>query len=198
MLFFKRNRIVMPILLFLAGCTGGSTWIPIVDHHRRTHPRMELDDVYKLIYQGTLGAEHALHDTMAAKKYLFDEFRHIDTTEFREEPLTEFISADSSLVRINLRPFKRQGGDVQALWGVVMAGAHGLNPKSVFIRNWQSLSGTLSKLPFTWNPATIDDFNRKVKNLHYPAMHHSEKYTKAYKPAYRVVFKAEFDKLNRQ
>lgn len=197
MLFFKRNRIVVLILFFLTGCTGGSTWTTIVDHHRRTYTQMELDDVYKLIYQGTLGAEHALHDTMAAKKYLFDEFRNIDTTAFSEEPLTEVISTDSSLVRINLRPFKRQGGDVQALWGVVMTGAHVMNPKSVLIRNWKSVCGTLSKPPFTWTPGAIADFNRKVENLHYPAMHHSETYTKTYKPAYRVVLKAEFDKLNR-
>lgn len=185
------------LLLILSGCFDPDPrWMKIIEQHQQRYPRMEIADVYKLILQSTQGVEHLLHDTVAAKKYLFDEFRHIDTTEFMSEALVDPLDSDSMFVRINLRPYRRQGGDVQQLWQAMWTTASASSTdKATFIETWSAVRKKLSKPPFSWSEADVRQFDERMTKLQYPVIHHSEAYARTYKPAYRVVLKSEFDKL---
>ena len=61
------------------------------------HPSMQPDDIIKLCYQVSYGAEHLLQDVESAKRYFFLEWESIAA---EDKPLYEEISP--SYVRLNL------------------------------------------------------------------------------------------------
>lgn len=66
------------------------------------HPKSQVEDIYKFIHQAALGSEHAVKNTIAVKKWLQTEIAGLDYS--LTENLTEPLSPDGNLIRLNLRP----------------------------------------------------------------------------------------------
>ncbi len=167
----------------------------LIDYHRKLRPGFEIQDAYKLLYQGNLGIEHIMGDTIAAKEYLDYEMASINAGEFPEEPLIENISTDSSIVRINLRPFKRLGLDATTLWRVMVVSSQSyprINEK--FLHSWKLCLALCEDGVLPFEPEKVRLFEDQMRNNHYRSSHHSNQYTDTYKPAYRVVLLNEFKK----
>jgi len=164
------------------------TWLQLVDAHLTRYPLMELRDVYKLLYQGVLGPEHliAAPGVFAARLWL--EYESVRAAA--AEPLYESVRPDGRLLRVNLRPFKARGGDLDRLISICQEAA---------TEHW----GTSDDLRAAW--ATIADvyrtgwqprlaaevaFSAWLDVHSYPAVHHSAQYREAYRPAYRLVNRA--------
>jgi len=84
----------------------------LADHLTR-YPKMEARDVYKLLFQAVLGAEHAVRDEAAARDWLYREQREMGGGP--SEPVLDPLSPDGRLVRVHLRPYLAAGGDPEAL-----------------------------------------------------------------------------------
>ncbi|MCR4698857.1 MAG: hypothetical protein K5762_05785 [Bacilli bacterium] len=65
------------------------------------HPSMQFEDIIKICYQASYGAEHLLKDLDSAKKYLFSEW---DSIAKEDKPLYEEISP--CYARLNLSACK--------------------------------------------------------------------------------------------
>src|SRR5206468_186676 len=81
--------------------------------HYQTHPALEPQDVYKLMYQAVFGPEHSMSNWRVAAGRLYLEVLHLPAgpaTGPRLEPLSPL------LCRVNLQPFVQQGGDVRRFW----------------------------------------------------------------------------------
>ena len=138
----------------------------------RLHPSMKAQDVHKLCYQAAHGAEHLLLDKCAAKKYFDEEF---ENTNLRTQPLYEDIS--EQFCRVNIAAWKASGLDKNWLFNMFTASAeekHDCGAFSTYINIAKRV------LP------CIDFDNYVFKDT---AVHHSEEYRAAEKPAYRVVDK---------
>jgi len=153
------------------------------------HPRMEAQDVYKLVHQAMLGSRHAGLDSAMAAAWLDREVADLGTGP--DEPVVDTISGDGRMVRVNLRPFLASGGDRAAL---VLA----------FIRTAREHVGSAEDLGRQLGYAermgdaglipvsrpSLHAFFETMRSRGYPAVEHSAAYLAAYRPAYRVVLSA--------
>ncbi len=131
---------------------------------------MQLQDLYKLVYQGVMGSSHALtSSSAAAEKWLQDELLVMGKSRTGEK-LIEKLSSD--ILRVNLRPYVASDGDTVAL----------LNG---FIRTGREYSGSTDDLVRAWNTVTgiQSQFSRSEMCLFiahqeaadFSAVHHSPK-----------------------
>ena len=158
--------------------------IPYLTEQLRTHPSMTPQDVAKLCYQAAHGAEHLLSDLDRARGYLRREFEA--TAADANIPLIEPIS--DAVARVNIAAWKARGLSPDTLFDLFAAtatvGGEGDTrleeylieaedflthaPTSIALEDWQMFSAW-----YTQNGR--------------PAIHHSEAYREAEKPAYRIV-----------
>jgi hypothetical protein len=148
---------------------------------------MQLQDIYKLLYQGVCGPEHLVTAPDEFATRLRIEWEAASSADTK--PLLEYIRPDNSLARINLRPYKALGGDVDPLIAACLEAA-------------QCAWGTPDDLRQVWSafveicraePAPaysfdeVSAFSRWLEEQAYPAVHHSENYRSLYRPAYRLI-----------
>ncbi len=150
------------------------------------YPAMETRDIYKFIHQAAMGSEHAVKDTAAVRKWMENEIANLDWNH--TEALIDTLSHDGNIVRVNLRPYLKDGYDPEKLLKAFINTAN----------EYKSNKGTLEKyieivlemidngeIIFPAVEAKKYFVEQKLKG--FPAVHHSKKYEDLYSPAYRVV-----------
>lgn len=146
----------------------------------RLHPAMQLRDAMKLCYQASFGAEHAISDMAAAKKYLREELRGVKADP--DMPLYERIS--EGVCRVNLAAWKARGWPVDWLFRMFSSSAQ---PGGALCRFQEEVSELAGKGGLPFEQKKWDTYV-KAYMLSKPApVHHSEEYRAAEKPAYRIV-----------
>ena len=161
--------------------------VRLIDDHLARYPAMKPADVYKLLYQGVLGPEHVIASPEAFAAALRAEYGGQPPDE--TEPLWETVRPDGRLGRVNLRPFKAGGGDVERLVAACLETAG---------RTW----GTPAELRATWAIlieecrsgrwaafplAGVLALSERLELEGYPPAHHSTAYRQAYRPSYRLI-----------
>ncbi|MGB9722741.1 MAG: hypothetical protein ACP5OO_03965 [Chloroflexia bacterium] len=161
----------------------------LIAGHLARHRAMAPCDVYKLLYQGVLGPEH-----LVASADFDDRLRaeYAALPAEANEPLWEEVRPDGELGRINLRPFKARGGDLERLlaacrktagqiWGTVE------ELREVWARFVeQCQSGLWEEFPLP----EVRALAAWLEEQGYPAVHHSPAYRAANRPAYRLLARA--------
>jgi len=150
------------------------------------YPRLEPQDLYKLIYQAAMGSEHAVSDTDMARAWLECELEAL--ADGPVEPAVEAISPDGRVVRINLRPYFAAKGDRSALIAAIVRTANEYKGTEARLRRYWSYAERMAvdgELPFTY--VVLERFFAQVQEQGFAAVHHSTTYGSAYHPAYRVI-----------
>ena len=159
----------------------------LIRRHKRFRPCLMIQDVYKLVYQSVFGVGHILVGD-EARTYIKEELQRLDTSRFEDEPLIEHISTDNQIVRVNLRPFKRQGLSPDKLFQIMTTSAEQIKgTREDFLREWDLFKKLVVTNRLSFNLDQLRDFDEFVKKQNYPLVHHSKEYSKMYEPAYRVV-----------
>ncbi len=154
--------------------------------HLARYPAMQLDDVYKLLHQAALGPGHAVENPVAARKLLDEEIAALG--EESAELLQDVISPDGRLGRVHLRPYLASGGDRDALHRAFVETAHSYPASPDKLAKFCGCLGDLAAaggIPFVREEVVT--YFGKIASDGYPAIHHSEAFRNAYRPAYRVV-----------
>ena len=158
----------------------------LLSAHLARYPAMQLDDIYKLLHQAALGPGHAVDNPAAARRRLVEEMATLG-----EGPvvlLQDVISADGRLGRVHLRPYLASGGNPDTLHRAFMdtANSYPASPDKL-----AKFCGCLGDLAATGGIAfareDVLSYFEKIARDGYPAVHHSEAFRSAYRPAYRVV-----------
>ena len=153
----------------------------VLHSHISRYPAMQIQDVYKLVHQASMGSEHAVPNPESARNWLTRELAGMG--EGPLEPLIDPISADGEIVRIHLRPYLAAGNDPDALLEAFLRTANEYRGEIRLLEGyWQAALAT-KKFP----AAEMEEFIQSMKVKKYPAVHHSAEYEKSYRPAYRVV-----------
>ncbi len=166
----------------------------VIGENLSRYPMMECTDLYKLIYQASMGSSHGVTRTGAVLQRLQREMEEMP--DGPPEPLLDVISDDGLISRINLRPFRSAGGNPVQLM-------------EAFIRTAEEFKGSWKKLEVYMRSlaemsrecllprslANIDGFLGEMKDSGYPAVHHSREYVRLYAPAYRVVLSSLLEEL---
>ncbi len=184
----KRLCALIP-LLFLPACAQSPH--PVTTYflsQARAAPEVRIEDAYKWLFHATRGGEHAIENEIATLKWLEKEWTTL-TAPLPDEPLWVPLTPDGRIGRLNLRPYKAQGGDLLALHHAFVAGAASFNARpNDFLQAWRALGRALPTTPDA--PLTQADwkqFDARMRAKKYPACHHSAAYQQARQPAYRVL-----------
>lgn len=150
-------------------------------------PKMELRDVYKLLYQGVLGSEHMISSSQAFTKRLVEEYNVVEPG--MSDPLWEDVRPDGKIVRVNLRPFKALSGDLEKLSAACLdTGRRKWGTVQDLRLTWQRvLTGCHSNELGGWSSNDVHEIEQLVDVKGFPPLHHSLSYRQAYHPAYRLV-----------
>lgn len=170
----------MAVLLMTGDCDT-AVWQRSVAAYRAAHPAATVQDIYKFVYHGIMGSEHAVRDTAAVRGRLVRELHQLSTGERRGEGWTaevESLPPDGRLVRVHLRPFLDRGGDTESLLRAFIATA---NSASGDTAQFACAQGALAAVEGF--PGYVDA--RRTEG--FPAVHHSKEYEARYQPAYRVI-----------
>jgi hypothetical protein len=150
------------------------------------HPRLEIQDLYKLIFQASFGSEHAVGNLEVARRWLMHEVHEL--THGPEEPMADPISPDGRIVRINLRPYLANSGDLATLLeAFVRTGREYRGADATLQRYWRYAEHMAAAGLLAFAREALQGFFAKMQVEGFPAVHHSTMYTTAYRPAYRVV-----------
>lgn len=162
----------------------------------RAEPQVQVEDAYKWLYQATRGGEHAVPDEKMARDWLEQEWQTLGEPQ-KDEPLWQPLCPDGEIGRLNLRPFRARGGrKADLLAAFVDSSRNFSHDESSFIAAWNELGRRLkqrSRGRLAWRDWKLLD--RQVRLAGYPAIHHSQPYAEARRPAYRVLTGVEAGKL---
>jgi hypothetical protein len=114
----------------------------------------------------------------------------------RDEELLERIDPAGRLVRVNLRPFaercRRQSArgkmqDAEWLVSAMVESARRVKGDSEQMRRRLAAAVRWCRKNLPRQAADVERIAARAEESGYPAFHHSPAYTRAYRPAYRVV-----------
>jgi hypothetical protein len=151
----------------------------LLSNHLMRYPAIQAQDVYKLIHQAACGPAHAVTNSKDAHDWLEKELKNL--SDPYPEPIIDPISLDGALVRVHLAPYMAGGGDPEVLLNAFIRTSH------EFFPDHDRLEGYLMAVQL--EIAGLQELAKTLKIQGYPALHHSDQYRAAYKPAYRVVLK---------
>jgi hypothetical protein len=147
---------------------------------------MEVQDIYKLIHQASLGSEHAVQDLDVTRAFLEREVHEL--ADGPEEPIKDFISADGRMARINLRPYIASNAILENLFDAFVRTANEFEGSIMRLKRYRSYAERLrGESSFPFSHTAIRTFFDHMEAQGFPAVHHSASYAAAYQPAYRVV-----------
>jgi hypothetical protein len=159
-------------------------------------PELRIADAYKWLFHAARGGEHAIQNEFAVRQWLDREWETLGPPQ-PGEPLWLPLAADGGVGRLNLRPYRAQGGAPEPLLAAFLAGAQSFDADPARFRAaWRALGRALKSRPqghltyFEWKR-----LDREMRAKDYPAVHHSPEYEQARQPAYRVLPVAEARKL---
>jgi hypothetical protein len=165
----------------------------LIEFHKHMRPELQVQDVYKMLYQANFGLGHLLTDEVYARTVLDQELARLDATDSSEE-LLERISTGGEVVRVNLRPFKKLNLDAGKLIQVMVHSAAETIPDTLaFYREWNEFAALVRYDLLNFPLKDVEAWDARVSSGNLLPDHHSETYTELYKPAYRVVRRHLFE-----
>jgi len=164
----------------------------LVGEQKAARPEMRAKDVYKLLYQGVFGVGHIMGP--GAWVYLQNEVNSVDPKDQIDDLLLESVSLDGSIIRVNLRPFIRDGHPLNKLMEAMRKSDIAGNPAD-FLEAWDDFAELVWSGQLDFENNEIDAINKALDRSKPQPMHHTQQYREAYHPAYRVVRRREILKI---
>ncbi len=155
----------------------------LVEHYKK-YPKLQLQDLFKYMFQSAFGCEHLISSPEAAEEYIRKEAEQCSSAaEAYAEPL------DGDYYRVHLG-YIREGLNPATLAKLFFLSAgHVEDGKARLEEKIAAMSDAVEEglLPFSQD--TVADEVKKWREAGYPACHHSEAFRVAYAPAYRLMKK---------
>lgn len=150
--------------------------------HYQNYPALQAEDVFKYLFQSAFGCEHLVSNFDMALNYIEREYETLSQAEPPKiEPLDgEYSRVYLSCLNEGLRP--QTLAKLFCLSAKKEEDGRELLEEKIEVAKKLVADGVL--------PLDADEFEQKCstwKELGYPAVHHSETFRAAYKPAYRVI-----------
>lgn len=151
------------------------------------YPKFEVQDLYKLCYQITQGGIHYIHEIASARNDLAAEWRGL-SEPFFNEPLIEQIDPQQKFIRVNLRPFKEEGGTPEQILRLFERSLKSFRPDETRLSlYWNAVMDMVDTVEVSFTKKALHEFWEAMKENGFPPVRHSKAYRKLYQPAYRLV-----------
>ena len=169
-----------------------------------TKPRAhDLIDIYKCLHQGEFGVAHTVDDPDRFRDRLYHELLGIQPAS--DEPVLENVSIDSSIMRVNLRPYRalfaedtHKACDLLTAACLESAAVPKGNPERFLsvLHSFRDLNKAgelvVGNVIYGFPSEMVEHFLMEVKDLarrlgEIPVFSHSPAYRRLNSPSYRVV-----------
>lgn len=149
---------------------------------KEKYPLMEIQDAVKLIYQNEFGPGHLIDDESECFCRLVDEAKEIEGCRKEED----YIGND--LCRLYLSDAKEKKLSLESFFKMFLftANSHVGNVDS-FKHKLEILKQSVEEQLLKFDEKETLRFLQEYESYGMPAVHHSQIFGKAYKPAYRVI-----------
>ena len=163
--------------------------------HFSTHPDLAAQDVYKFVHQSVAGPGHLIPGGQQALAYLQQEIAGLGEAP-SGEPLYEALGGEYDLVRLNLRPYVKRGGDPERLVEAMQLTAAAVTLRETEMSKRLRIGAAmLSQRGLQAESDALVGMLEEYASQGFPALHHSDRYAAAYHPAYRVISRTQADRL---
>ena len=173
----------------------------LINTHVQRYPEIDILDVYKLLHQAIFGPGHAIAGGKArksAQEWLERESELLEPAT--AGPLIESIHPDGAVVRVHLRPYLAARGTLNKLLDAFLESSRLVSGDLATMAAWWAIFQAMVEGPlggrFDARAVHLEGQTRAREN--WPASHHSPRFDRAYKPAYRVLAHPVAEALLRQ
>lgn len=161
--------------------------LKLIELHLHWYSLMEPRDIYKLLYQGSMGSEHLISSSEKFKSYLLLELDELNADP--AERLLEPVRADVTLLRLNLRAWKARHVELdQLITALLETGAMYTSNQALLQASWEMFVklceiGRINQ----FSTHMVHGFGDWLLEMAFPVVHHSDIYRRAYQPSYRLI-----------
>jgi uridine kinase len=166
----------------------GDSFKKLMLKHYQLHPKMQLQDMVKLIYQNEFAGGHLITNENDSLMRLTEEYQGLNKNSRNRIIPAAFEEIGSGLCRVNLAALHSTEIDITTVNRFFINTA---NSVCGSIKSFEEKLDVLKEcckdrsLPYGFGEleAYLDDYQRQG----YPPVSHSKNYQTAYSPAYRIV-----------
>ena len=155
--------------------------------HAKMYPRMQPADAVKLVYQSEFGGGHMIKSPEAALIRLRSEYSAAEHDA--AQPL--MIPIGGGMARVQLKALN-ESGVARLNEAFVETANASKGTLTEFLKKLDVLRRVTAQGALAFQPEEREKYLSEYKKQGYPAVSHSEEYSKAYLPAYRVVKESIF------
>ena len=188
-------------LLLLAACRQGAI-TDAIDAQLRQYPESRVTDIYKDFCQDNLGPGHLIPNPESARQYLLSELQEyredLDSARYAKPRLRYTPVGDRhNYVRVDLSAVLDGLVDEETLLNAFVRSANEgrILTEKDWVRKWHRVAAVIRRrfpdIPGADADLAALDSLIGAGNL---IMHHSEAFSKAYNPHYRIVTSDIFEK----
>ena len=183
------------LMLFMSACgTGEKTMIRnSVTRHLETYPASRLQDLYKSYFQDYFGPGHLINNAAGARKYLEYELAQDD---YKDTVMIFPTGYRENFLRVNLQLIKDGTIPLSMFLEEFIESANAVKgiPMDEWKEEWSKILSVIEEvapdLPgFEEDRESIDALLAGGEYV----MHHSQAFTDAYHPHYRIIHKEVFE-----
>lgn len=176
----------------------GSDLGEVIEDMIRQHPELRLQDIYKSFHQDRFGPGHMIASRESASDYLDRELAQCH--EWKDPQPVEAVGAEGNYVRVSLLYVKSGMMDRDAYLDAFIAGVKPLR-RADYV-SWKREWAAIAEAAKAFNipdydkdramiDAALEESDGKL------VLHHSEAYSKAYEPHYRIIERSRYEQLMR-
>ena len=160
--------------------------IDILKYHINKYPKMEVQDVIKLLYQNEFGGGHLISDSNKSLTYLNYEYENIK----KDFSLPLYEDIGNNLIRLNLKAIDTTKISLMEINDIFVSSSNKVKGSmNSFLNKIELVKQLTINNFFIFTYEELDEYLNKYKKNNYPIVSHSKTYKDNYDPAYRVVIK---------
>ena len=197
----RRISILLLSVFLMASCQP-SPQKAAIERQLRDYPETRVQDIYKSFCQDNLGPGHLIPDPQSARSYLARELRtfrnDLDSARYEAPAIMYYpVGDEGNYVRVDLSVVMDGLIDEETFLDAFIRSANEgkRSTEEQWVAKWKDLEKVIRKdfpdIPDADKDLVIIDSLIEKGDL---IMHHSEAFTEAYNPHYRIIARDIFEK----
>ena len=160
--------------------------IDILSNHINKYPKMEVQDVIKLLYQNEFGGGHLISDSNKSFTYLTYEYENIK----KDFSLPLYEDIGNNLVRLNLKAIDITKISLIEINDIFVSSSNKVKGSmNSFLNKIELVKQLTINNFFNFSYEELNEYLNQYKKNNYPIVSHSKTYKDNYDPSYRVILK---------
>ena len=149
--------------------------------HCKEYSELEIQDVFKFIFQSACGCEHMASDYKRALEYVRYEYADM----IIREPKIDALDGDYSRVHLSCIGEKLSAKELTHMF--LRSARCEPDGKAKIEEMLAVVRALIASRELKFSLSEFDAAAREWRELGFPAIHHSQKFREKYRPAYRVI-----------